>query len=49
MPRFDLVISDCDGVLVDSERLAVRAELSDERQVQIAEIPAGVSTFDELA
>ena len=26
MSRFDLVIFDCDGVLVDSERLAVRAE-----------------------
>jgi beta-phosphoglucomutase-like phosphatase (HAD superfamily) len=24
--RFDLVIFDCDGVLVDSERLAVRTE-----------------------
>jgi HAD superfamily hydrolase (TIGR01509 family) len=26
VPRFDLVIFDCDGVLVDSERLAVRTE-----------------------
>jgi HAD superfamily hydrolase (TIGR01509 family) len=26
MPRFDLVIFDCDGVLIDSERLAVRTE-----------------------
>ena len=26
MNRFDLVIFDCDGVLVDSERLAVRTE-----------------------
>src|ERR1700692_4538222 len=26
MSRFDLVIFDCDGVLVDSERLAVRTE-----------------------
>lgn len=26
MPRFDLVIFDCDGVLVDSERLIVRLE-----------------------
>ena len=24
--RFDLIIFDCDGVLVDSERLAVRTE-----------------------
>jgi HAD superfamily hydrolase (TIGR01509 family) len=28
MSRFDLVIFDCDGVLVDSERLAVRNEAS---------------------
>ena len=27
MGRFDLVIFDCDGVLVDSERLAVRTEV----------------------
>ncbi|MGD0394349.1 MAG: HAD family hydrolase [Acidimicrobiales bacterium] len=27
MTRFDLVIFDCDGVLVDSERLAVRTEV----------------------
>ena len=26
MPSVDLVIFDCDGVLVDSERLAVRTE-----------------------
>jgi HAD superfamily hydrolase (TIGR01509 family) len=26
MPRFDLIIWDCDGVLIDSERLAVRTE-----------------------
>lgn len=26
MSRFDLVIFDCDGVLIDSERLAVRTE-----------------------
>lgn len=26
MPRFDLVIFDCDGVLIDSERLAIRTE-----------------------
>jgi HAD superfamily hydrolase (TIGR01509 family) len=26
MPRFELVIFDCDGVLIDSERLAVRTE-----------------------
>ena len=26
MSRFDLVIWDCDGVLIDSERLAVRTE-----------------------
>ena len=26
MSRFELVIFDCDGVLVDSERLAVRTE-----------------------
>jgi HAD superfamily hydrolase (TIGR01509 family) len=28
MTRFDLVIFDCDGVLVDSERLAVRTEVA---------------------
>ena len=28
MGRFDLVIFDCDGVLVDSERLAVRTEVA---------------------
>ena len=26
MSRFDLVIWDCDGVLIDSERLAIRTE-----------------------
>src|SRR5271170_3489620 len=26
MSRFDLVIFDCDGVLIDSERLAIRTE-----------------------
>ena len=26
MSRFDLVIFDCDGVLVDSERIAIRTE-----------------------
>ena len=26
MSRFDLVIWDCDGILVDSERLAIRTE-----------------------